>query len=139
VKVLFDSNVHISDAIYGGAASRAVTATVEARWRIFVCDTILDEVFHVLRTKFNRSKGFAHATVQALRDMAEIADERESRHQVPGDPSDTPILHAAIGAGVDYLVTGDSKILAINRVEGVRIINLTDYLHMLQYHGLTRA
>jgi hypothetical protein len=37
-----------------------------------------------------------------------------SRHQVPGDANDSPILIAALAAGVDYLVTNDSHLLALD-------------------------
>jgi putative PIN family toxin of toxin-antitoxin system len=138
VKVLFDSNVHVSDAIHGGGATRAITATLKARWKIFVCQTILTEVDRVIRTKFNRSRSFANATIQTLRDISEIAEEPLSRHQVPGDPDDTPILRAAIAAGVDYLVTRDKNILALDPMEGVRIISVAEYLRVLQAHGFAQ-
>jgi putative PIN family toxin of toxin-antitoxin system len=138
VKILFDTNVHVSDAIHGGGATRAITATLQARWKIFVCQTILTEVERVICTKFNRSKAFAQATLQAIRDTAELVDEPASRHEVPGDRDDSPILRAAIGAGVDYLVTRDSILLALNPAESVRIISLTDYLNILQAHGFAK-
>jgi predicted nucleic acid-binding protein len=118
VKILFDSNIHGSDAIFGGVAERAVDLTLEARWKIFICDTILTEVHRVLREKFNRSRAFAAATVQTLRDTTTIADEPISRHRVEGD-----------------LVTGDARLLALNPVEGVQIVNLAEYLRVLQDHG----
>jgi len=138
VKVLFDTNVHVSDAIHGGSATRAITATLKARWKVFVCPTILTEVERVIRTKFNRSQSFANATVEILRDVSEVADEPVTRHHVPGDPDDSPILRAAMAAGVDYLVTGDAKLLALSSVEGVRIISLTEYLRVLQSHGFAQ-
>jgi uncharacterized protein len=138
VKVLFDTNVHVSDAIHGGGATRAITATLKARWKVFVCPTILTELDRVIRTKFNRSQSFVNSTVQTLRDVSEVADEPMTRHHVPGDPGDTPILRAAMSASVDYLVTGDEKLLALNPMEGVRIITLAEYLQVLQSHGFAQ-
>lgn len=138
MKVLFDTNVHVSDAIYGRGATRAISATLKARWKIFSCPTILTELDRVIRTKFNRSQSFANATVQAVRDVSDVAEEPVTRHHVPGDPDDTPILRAAIAVGVDYLVTGDAKLLALSPVEGVRIITLAEYLHMLQGYGFAQ-
>jgi putative PIN family toxin of toxin-antitoxin system len=135
VKVLFDTNVHVSDAIFGGNASLAITATLAARWKIFVCPTILSELDRVIRTEFHRSQSFVNATVQAVRDISDVAGEPISRHRVPDDPNDSPILRAALAASVDYLVTGDAKLLAMNPVEGVRIVTLVEYLHVLQSHG----
>ncbi len=70
-----------------------------------------------------------------LRDIGQVADEPLSRHHVPGDEDDTPILRAAIAAGVDYLVTRDARLLALSPKEGVRIITLTEYLEILRTHG----
>jgi predicted nucleic acid-binding protein len=98
----------------------------------------LTEVERVIRTKFNRSQSFANATVQTPRDVSEVAEEPLSRHHVPGDPDDTPILRAATAASVDYLVTGDAKLLALSPMEGVRIISLAEYLHVLQSHGFAQ-
>jgi putative PIN family toxin of toxin-antitoxin system len=138
VKVLFDTNIYVSDAIFGGAASRAVTATVAARWKVFVCQTILTEVHRVIHTKFSRSQAFAKLAVQAVRDIAELTDEPMSRHRVEGDPDDAPILRAAIGAGVDYFVTADKKLLALSPADGVRIITLAEFVEILRVHGLIR-
>jgi predicted nucleic acid-binding protein len=138
VKVLFDSNVLVSSAIYGGAASRAIRGTLEARWKVFTCATVLAETRRVIVDKFGRGQGLARSAVQTFRDVFEIAEEPLTKHRVPGDEDDTPILRAAVWAGVDYLVTRDAKILALNPVEGVRIISLTDYLRILQSHGFAR-
>jgi putative PIN family toxin of toxin-antitoxin system len=138
VKVLFDTNVHVSDAIYGGAATRAITATLTARWKIFACPTILSELDRVICTKFNRSQSFANSTVDTLRDVSELVGEPIFHHYVPGDPDDSPILRAALAASVDYLVTGDAQLLALSPVEGVRIITLTEYLRILQSYGFAR-
>jgi uncharacterized protein len=138
VKDLFDTNVHVSDAIHGGSAARAITATLNARWKIFVCPTILTELDRVIRSKFSRSQSFANATIQTLRDISEVVEEPMTRHHVPGDPDDAPILRAAISAGVDYLVTGDAKLLTLSPIEGVRIITLAAYLHVLQSHGFAQ-
>jgi hypothetical protein len=75
VKILFDSNVHISDALFGGAAAQVVAATLQARWKVFVCETILTEVDRVIRIRFDRSRAFANATIQVIRDTCQIADE----------------------------------------------------------------
>jgi hypothetical protein len=78
VKVFFDTNVHVSDAIYGGAAARAITATLKARWKVFACPTVLTELDRIIRTKFHRSSSFANATVRTVRDISEIAEEASS-------------------------------------------------------------
>ena len=55
---------------------------------------------------------------------------------MPDDPDDSPILRAALSAGVDYLVTNDDHLQKLNPYESVRIISMTDYYELLKNEGL---
>ena len=59
-----------------------------------------------------------------------------SRHGVPDDVKDTPILCAALEAGVDFLVTNDRHLLGLNPYEGLRIVSMTEYYDILVSEGL---
>lgn len=61
-----------------------------------------------------------------------------SHHNVPEDIKDTPILRAAVAAGVDYLVTNDRHLLPLDPYEGVRILSMTQYLELLVNEGMIR-
>ena len=135
MKVLFDSNVHVSAAVYGGAGARAVRVTLRAHWKVFISEFILDETRRIIRDKFGRSPAIVNSTIDTLSDVCEIVEEQRAKHHVPGDPNDTPILRAALAAGVDYLVTRDAELLALNPTESVRISTLAEYLHILEDHG----
>jgi len=62
-----------------------------------------------------------------------------SRHVVPDDPHDSPILVAALAAGVDYLVTNDVHLLALSPYEGLRILSMAEYYTLLVDRGLLAA
>jgi predicted nucleic acid-binding protein len=51
MKVFFDTNVYIAEALLGGAAEQMVTATVDARWRIITNGYVLDETFRAMTEK----------------------------------------------------------------------------------------
>ncbi len=79
--------------------------------------------------------------MRPFRVCAIFATLLKSRHRadhVPGDRDDTPILRAALAASVDYLVTGDANLLALNPIESVRIITLAEYVHILQDYGFAQ-
>ncbi len=59
-----------------------------------------------------------------------------SRHEVPSDANDSPILRAALEAGVDYLVTNDRHLLDLHPYEGFRIVSITTYHQLLAAEGL---
>jgi predicted nucleic acid-binding protein len=59
-----------------------------------------------------------------------------SRHEVPQDPADSPILKAALHAGADYLVTNDRHLLELDPYEGLRILSMSAYYEYLKKEGL---
>src|SRR5438034_4364116 len=106
MKIFFDTNVLVADALLGEAAMRMLDATEQARWRIFTSRFVLDELVHVLIDDFNFSRRLA--TLAQLRILRKsLLVEPSSNAEVPQDPNDSPILQAAITCGADFLVTND--------------------------------
>lgn len=48
MKVFFDTNVYVAEALLGEAAVRMFDATVQGNWRIHLCRQILNEIRQVL-------------------------------------------------------------------------------------------
>jgi hypothetical protein len=48
MKIFFDTNVYVAEALLGQAAVAMISATQEAGWRIFCSDYVLDELVRVL-------------------------------------------------------------------------------------------
>jgi len=136
MKVLFDTNVYVAEALIGAAAQRIVSTTIAAAWRVSTCETILDELKRVLVEELDFSRRDAAIICRRCEMRAKLVTPRPSKHRVPGDPNDDPILAAACDAGVDYLVTNDKLLLDLDPYEGVRIISMTDYYRLLQDEGL---
>lgn len=59
MKILFDTNVYVSEALLGKTASRIIDATQRADWRIFVSTYLLDEVERVIADKLGFSRRLA--------------------------------------------------------------------------------
>jgi predicted nucleic acid-binding protein len=103
MKVFFDTNVYIAEALLGEAAEALLSATVKASWRIFISDYLLDEIERVLVDDLRFSSRLAQLTRQRCSRRGNHVPERLSRHAVPDDPADNSILRAALDAGADYL------------------------------------
>jgi putative PIN family toxin of toxin-antitoxin system len=136
MKVFFDTNVYVAEAILGQTAERLIEATQKASWRICVNDYVLDEVHRVLTTKLGFSKRFAVLTQSRIIRRSTLVAAGTAQHPVPNDSADTPILSAAINAGVDYLVTNDAHLLGLDPYRGLRIISMNGYLLLLAQEGL---
>jgi len=136
MKVFFDTCVYAAEALLGGGAEKMLEATERASWRISASAYLLDELERVLTEKLHFSDRLARLSRQRVARRAVLSDPPPSRHLVPDDPADSPILQAALAAGADYLVTNDRHLLALHPYEGLRIISMTDYFQLLRNEGL---
>ena len=134
MKIFFDTNVYIAEALLGRAASRLLTATRREKFRIYTSDYLLHEIVHVLVDELGFSKRLAILTQRRALRHSTLVNLR-STAKVKEDPKDSPILQAALSCGADYLVTNDRHLLALNPFEGLRIISMGEYYHFLQNHA----
>lgn len=139
MKVFFDTNVYVAEALLGAGAARLIDATERAGWRIYTSAYVLDEVERVIGEKLGFSRRLALLSRQRVRRRATAVEPPASRHAVPDDPNDSPILQAALAGGADYLVTNDRHLLALDPYEGLRIIRISDYGRLLTDQGLLPA
>ena len=138
MKVLFDTNVYVAEALLGESAETMISATVAASWRILVNDHVLDEIQHVLIDYLGFSPRLARLTRQRCARRAIRVEESPSRHEVPVDPADSRILRAALQAGADYLVTNDQHLLGLDPYQGLRIVSMSTYYEVLRNEGILR-
>lgn len=137
MKVFFDTNVYVAEALLGDAAERMLEATRKASWRIFASSHVLGEIERVMVEQLGFSRRFALLTRRRIRRRAILVEPtHSSRHWVPDDPNDSPILQAALTAGADYLVTNDTDLLALFGYEGLRILSMSGYYRLLQERQL---
>jgi predicted nucleic acid-binding protein len=99
---------------------------------------VLDEFERVVVEELDCSPRLASLSRRRFVRRAEMVEPGASRHDVPDDVKDTPILCAAVNAGADYLVTNDRHLLDLNPYEGLRIVSMTEYYAILISEGLIR-
>ena len=139
MKVFFDTNVYVAEALLGKAAEELIDVTERASWRIFASNYLLDEITRVLVEQLECTSRFARMTRARVARRTTPVEPGASRHVVPGDPKDTPILRAALAAGADFLVTNDKLLLSLDPYEGLRVLSMTEYRAFLVAEGLIRA
>jgi putative PIN family toxin of toxin-antitoxin system len=136
MKVFFDTNVYVAEALLGEAAQEMVAATHRASWRVYVSTYLLDEFERVMTEQLGSNNRFASLSRRRIVGRATLVEPGASRHEVPDDLKDTPVLRAALEAGADYLVTNDLHLLALNPYEGLHIVSMTEYHAILVSEGL---
>jgi predicted nucleic acid-binding protein len=137
MKIFFDTNVYVAEALLGEVAEEMLAATERASWRINVSTYVLDELERVMTEELGCSSRLAFLSRRRIVRRADMVEPGASRHDVP-DVNDTPILRASLESGVDYLVTNDRHLLDLNPYEGLQIISMTEYYGILVTEGLIR-
>jgi putative PIN family toxin of toxin-antitoxin system len=136
MKVFLDTNVYVAETLLGEAAEQMLEATEQGAWRIYASERLLDELQRVMTEKLGFSRRLTLLSRRRISRRAQLVEPGASRHKVPDDPADSPILRAALMAGADYLVTNDTHLLVLDPYEGLRIISMTDYHQLLIAEGL---
>ena len=136
MKVFLDTNVYVAEALLGKTAEALVEATQRAGWRIVANAHVLDEVRRVLVEYLGFAPRLATLTHQRIVRRSTLVEPVSSRHVVPDDPQDNPILQSARRAGCDYLVTNDRHLLAVHPYQGLRIVSMVEYHAVLTAEGL---
>ncbi len=136
MKVFFDTNVYVAEALLGQTAERLIAATVDGSWRVYTSRYVATELERVLIDALDYSLRFGFLSRKRVLRRATVVEPPASRHRVPGDPADSPILQAALAASIDYLVTNDAHLLTLSPYEGLQIVSMTDYYQLLTDHGL---
>lgn len=68
----------------------------------------------------------------ALIEATSAVVEPSIRSRAARDEADNRVLEAAIAAGADFVVTGDRDLLALEAVEGTRVVSPRTFLDVLK-------
>ena len=130
-RAVLDTNVLISSLV----SEHGVPSQLHQAWRrgdfvLITSDYILSELKRIARAKLDVTAGQLSPVLASLQQLAEIV-EPAPVVCAGADEQDLPILGTALSGAADVLVTGDKKLLALDRFNGVAIITPRDFLDSL--------
>lgn len=84
MKVFFDTNVYVAEALLGDAAGRMLEATSRASWRIFSSSHALAEIERVMVERYFGGDARSWLNLQAGYDLrvAEIANAKRIEREI---------------------------------------------------------
>ena len=135
-KVVIDSNILISAAIYPDSSSAQAYRLAVTFCDLFASDETMTEIEHVLlRTKFDRY--FSHGgptREQFLSDYKGVVRTVEI-NQVStdcADPKDNKFLSLALSCGADIIASGDQKhLIPMHPYRNISIFSATDFVRVV--------
>lgn len=140
MRALYDTTVLASGVVArADPLARVLDAVISGQVELVTSEYILEELRRILETKpyfTERVPPLDRETYLArIRQAAILVSPQGTVSGVVADPADDPILDAAVTARVDYLVTGDKRLLAVQEYAGVKIVTARDFFDLLTAEG----
>jgi putative PIN family toxin of toxin-antitoxin system len=136
IRAVIDTNVLVSALIKPDSPAGPILRKLgEGNFQLIFSPAVLDELIRVLaypklRKKYKISREDMETVVAILVLRGEMVFPSRSI-RVCRDPHDDIFIEAAVSGSADYLVSGDSDLLALNKFEGVKILSPGDFLRIL--------
>ena len=126
MKVFLDTNVLASAFGTRGLCADVLRAAV-ARHELVISQPLLRELRRVLREKFGAPRPAICEAIRVLEQDAIVSSASPTIELQLKDKSDLAILSSAVNGGAQILVTGDKELLALVRVEKLRILSPREF------------
>jgi putative PIN family toxin of toxin-antitoxin system len=139
IRALLDTNV-LASGIVGFADVRWPPSSLlrlwrERRFQLISSDRIQAELIRSLATPYFRQRlteSQIEAASQLLSEEAIIVPFSVPVTGVASHPEDDLVESAAISGEVDFLGTGDKKLLKLHRHGGIRIVSAREFVELLE-------
>jgi uncharacterized protein len=136
LRVVLDTVVFVRSLINPFSNCGRIVFTHTGRYRLFVSQAVVQEIFEVLnrpelRRKFRSVAGLDSHRLLELLGEAELVDVNEPA-SISRDPNDDKFLATAAAAEADYLVTEDADMLVVEQHAGVSIVDAAGFLRLLE-------
>jgi putative PIN family toxin of toxin-antitoxin system len=140
-RVILDVNIYLSYLLDSANANRTITQLMHhlyvGSFRLVIPEELAEELILVTRLKpYFRDRLLEQDVRDTMKNLQMYADAPDRLADVPHvvrDPKDDYLLAYAILARVDFLVTGDRDLLALDgEIERLRIITAAAFLQFLE-------
>ena len=130
MRAILDNNILISALLSPlGAPARILDAWEQKLFTLIACDELINELRDVSGRSFFRARlraGAVELLAISIQDLALYCHDLPTGPVTP-DPKDSYLLALAEAGEADYLVTGDKKLLALDRHKTTRIVSAREF------------
>lgn len=131
MKVVFDTSVLVR-IMASHSGLLGLKTAVGHGLIIVTSDYLLDELERTLRRRFGSTKQRAHRATRAFAKLAEVVVVAPGAiKKLSRDPSDDPVIVAAILADANVLISSDFDLLEVKNVGTLKIISYREFVEQL--------
>lgn len=140
MRALYDTTILVSGIVArADPLALVLNAVISGQVELVTSEYILAELRRTLETKSYFAERVSprerETYLARIKEVAILVSPTGAVSRVVADPDDDPILDAAVSARVEYLVTGDKRILAVNEYSGVKIVTARAFYDLLIAEG----
>jgi putative PIN family toxin of toxin-antitoxin system len=134
MKIVCDTNVLISALLWGGTPGRILDRIEAGLDTLYTSRLLLQELEDVLNYPkiiriLERRDLSSSDILELVIENAQILETSNTPMRVvPDDPDDDHVIECAVTAHADYILTGDSHLLALKVWQSIHILSAGDYL-----------
>jgi uncharacterized protein len=130
LRVFLDSNVLIS-AFLGSELCAELLVFLKQKHQIALCPQVLEELERALVKKIKLPAETVRSWKGQLEKVVRMQPDPKQAPKRCRDPKDNAILQAALDADCDWLVSGDSDLTSLKRVERMPITTPRDFMEAM--------
>jgi uncharacterized protein len=138
MKVVIDTNIHISAFGFGGSVAKLVDYCYSTdNCTVYLSQEIFDEI----KTKFlggrlakiKKENFIQQKAVEYIDNIFQstIFARPSKNFDICRDPKDNMIIDLAFDVKADFIITGDEDLLILNEFEGTKILKPSQFLTRL--------
>ena len=129
LRVVLDTNVLVSAIISDGKPRELLRKGISKEFCIITSDLLLRELGTVLRRpKFRTDEDEIHRIIFALIQATEVVEVVSKLKLVEEDPKDDMVVETAYDGKADFIVSGDSHLLALKNFREIKIVSIKQML-----------
>ena len=129
LRIVLDTNVLVSAIISDGKPRELLRKGISKEFCFVTSDLLLRELSIVLRRpKFKTDEDEIHRIILALMQAAEVVEVVSKFRLVEVDPKDDMVVQTAHDGRADFIVSGDSHLLALKSFREIKIVNVKQML-----------
>jgi len=132
LRILLDTNVYLSAILFNGKPRQILQELVDEKITGYISNEILKELEDTLsKPKFRLTNDFTQIVLSEIREVTKIVSIIPLTNYLDlRDRDDYHILEAAYSAKVDFLITGDTDLLSLEKIQDFKIVSPDEYLRI---------